>query len=257
MAVVNALAASVALVAVEAGKAGSRTSAVTEPAPVAIAAEPILAVTLVEADGLTVPASPSPIEGLVPPVSLDGRPLVALTFDDGPDPRWTPAVLQILAEEGVVATFCTVGSAALSHPALIQAEAAQGHVPCDHTMGHDTGLAHRPLPVVMAEIHGQADNLRAILGSDPLLYRSPGGSMSPAVADVAHRRGMRVLHWTVDPSDYRGGPPERILAEVMTQVRPGSVILMHDGGGDRSATVAMLRPLIHQLKALGYVFTVP
>ena len=200
---------------------------------------------------------PSPLTTLVRANSPDGRPTVALTLDDGPDPRWTPTVLQILREEGVVATFCTVGIQAASHPDLVRAEASQGHAACDHTVHHDEHLDRRPLPDIAAEVNGQADTLRAILGADPPYYRAPGGNLSPPMIDLAHRRGMRVLHWSADVADFRPRSPGAMTATLLAFVRPGAIILLHDGGGDRSATVAMLRPLIQELKARGYVFVLP
>ncbi|MDP8976884.1 MAG: polysaccharide deacetylase family protein [Actinomycetota bacterium] len=202
-------------------------------------------------------AGPSPVATLAQATTPDGRPTVALTFDDGPDPRWTPAVLQILREEGVVATFCTVGTSSAAHPDLVRAEAAQGHAACNHTAHHDGHLDRRPLPDIASEVNGQADTLRSILGADPPYYRAPGGNLSPAMVDIAHQRGMRVLHWSADVADFRPNSPTAMTQTMLAFVRPGAIILLHDGGGDRSGTVAMLRPLIQQLKARGYVFVLP
>jgi len=200
---------------------------------------------------------PSPLTTLVQATGPDGRPTVALTLDDGPDPRWTPAVLQILREEGVVATFCTVGTMAAVHPELVRAEASEGHAACDHTVHHDGHLDRRPLPDIAAEVNGQADTLRAILGADPPYYRAPGGNLSPPMIDLAHQRGMRVLQWSADVGDFRPRSPGAMTATLLAFVRPGAIILLHDGGGNRSATVAMLRPLIQELKTRGYVFVLP
>ena len=107
------------------------------------------------------------------------------------------------------------------------------------------------------EIFGQADKLEEILHESPHLYRPPGGNLSPLVIEVAHQRGLRVLLWDVDPHDYQRPPAPVILQRILDRVRPGSIILMHDGGGDRSQTVAMLRPLIEALKGRGYSFSTP
>ena len=183
--------------------------------------------------------------------------VVALTFDDGPDPQWTPQVLQILQQEGVKATFCLIGYLAARHPDLVRAEAGMGHAICDHTMHHPLHLERRPHRDIVDEIGAGADAIRAALGSDPLLYRPPGGTLSPEVIDVAHQRGLRVLRWTVDPADYRRPPAPVIMGRVLGGVSPGAVVLMHDGGGDRSQTIAMLPELIHQLKARGFTFGTP
>ncbi len=224
------------------------TAAVVDPLAVSTRADAVVAVAML---------APSPLGTLVPPVSPHGAPLVALTFDDGPDPRWTPAILQILREEGVVATFCTVGALAAAHPDLNRAQVDQGHASCGHTMTHDSHLDRRPLPVVAAEIYGQADVVRSITGADPRYFRAPGGNLSGPMVDLAHGRGMRALHWSADVPEFWGASPGHLLSLMLAFVRPGTVILLHDGGGDRAATVAMLRPLIHHLKARGFVFTVP
>lgn len=185
------------------------------------------------------------------------RPVVALTFDDGPNPQATPLILQILRDENVTATFCIYGQKATVHPELLRAVAVAGHTLCDHTMHHMLDLPKRPHTQIVAEVYQCADLIRSVTGEDPLLYRAPGGAVSPDVIDVAHQRGLRVLGWSVDPHDYQRPPPMVIIQRVLAGVRPGAVILLHDGGGDRSNTVAALRPLIDQLRAMGYSFTTP
>jgi peptidoglycan/xylan/chitin deacetylase (PgdA/CDA1 family) len=191
------------------------------------------------------------------PAAPERANVVALTFDDGPSPQWTPQVLQILRDEGVKATFCTVGYATQRNPDLVRLERDRGHAACDHTLHHIVTLGSRPRSQIHDEIDGQADRLQDILHESPQLYRPPGGSLSPEVIDVAHQRGLRVMLWDVDPHDYQRPPAPVILQRILDRVKPGSIILMHDGGGDRSQTVAMLRPLIDQLKGRGFTFTTP
>jgi peptidoglycan/xylan/chitin deacetylase (PgdA/CDA1 family) len=183
--------------------------------------------------------------------------VVALSFDDGPDPRWTPQVLAILRDEQVPATFCLVGSVVVRFPQLAAAEVAQGETVCDHTIHHDMYLDRRPHQQVVAEIQGGKDMVRQAAGVEPQFYRPPGGTLSPDIIAVAHEQGLRVLHWSVDPADYFRPPSDVLLRRILTKVGPGAVILLHDGGGDRSHTVAALRPLIDALKAQGYRFTTP
>ncbi|MGI9032538.1 MAG: polysaccharide deacetylase family protein [Acidimicrobiales bacterium] len=196
-----------------------------------------------------------------PKLTVAARPetdkVVALTFDDGPDPRWTPAILAILHDEGVPATFCLVGRIAARLPALARAEVAAGHTICNHTVDHDVTLDRAPHQRVVDEIGEGADLVRAAAGVPLLFYRPPGGALSPDVVAVAHANGQRVLDWSVDPSDYRRPPAAEIVARILANVGPGGVVLMHDGGGDRSQTVAALRPLIEALKARGYRFSTP
>ncbi|MBA3653098.1 MAG: polysaccharide deacetylase family protein, partial [Actinobacteria bacterium] len=182
---------------------------------------------------------------------------VALSFDDGPNPEWTPAVLAILRSAGVKATFCMVGYAARLYPALVKAVADEGHTLCNHTMNHVQSLGRRPVAEITAELQGNSDLIAAAAGTRPAFFRAPGGTWSPNVIDEVHRQGMRALGWNVDPADYnRPGAPV-ITERILQQLRPGAVVVLHDGGGDRSQTVAQLRNLIDRLKALGYGFGVP
>jgi peptidoglycan/xylan/chitin deacetylase (PgdA/CDA1 family) len=183
--------------------------------------------------------------------------VVALTFDDGPDPRWTPEVLQILHDEGVRATFCVLASSGRRNRTLVRAETDAGHTHCDHTIDHPhlPRLSHDDL---VAQVKGGADFLASVDdGVPPALFRAPYGELSPDVFDMVHAANLRVLGWSVDPSEFAKPPAETIVTRVVSAVRPGGVVLLHDGGGDRSATVAALRPIIRALKDQGYTFSTP
>jgi peptidoglycan/xylan/chitin deacetylase (PgdA/CDA1 family) len=193
------------------------------------------------------PEPASPVPGKV----------VALSFDDGPDPRWTPMVLQILHDEGVKAMFCIPSYAGEKFPNLVKAEFDDGHTMCDHTRHHVEHLDKKPHAEIVDEVEGGAAFLRSVTGQDPLFYRAPGGNLSPEVIDVAHHRGLRVVGWAVDSGDYRRPPAPVLLGRILAQVQPGAIILLHDGGGDRSHTVAIVKPLIDALRAQGYTFVAP
>jgi peptidoglycan/xylan/chitin deacetylase (PgdA/CDA1 family) len=188
---------------------------------------------------------------------VGGHPTIALTFDDGPDPQWTPQVLAILRATGVKATFCMVGVRAAAHPDLVRAIAADGHTLCYHTVHHDEHLDRRPLSVVNAEIAGAAATIAAIAGRPPTLYRPPGGTLTGPIIDAAHRLHLPVLDWDDDPKDWKGPTAPVIEGTVMNELKPGAIVLLHDGGGDRSATVAQLADLIGRLERAGYAFAVP
>jgi peptidoglycan/xylan/chitin deacetylase (PgdA/CDA1 family) len=198
----------------------------------------------------------SHIPGAIAAVSTTEK-VVALTFDDGPDPRWTPMILQILHDEQVPATFCVVGHVASRHPELVVAEHDGGYALCDHTVHHIIHLDLRPHSQIVDEIDQAADFIRSVAGTDATYFRAPGGYVSDDVIAVAHQRGLRVLGWTVDPHDYQRPSVDLLLRRVLNTVRPGAIVLLHDGGGDRSHTVAALKPLIEFLKAAGYSFTTP
>ena len=183
--------------------------------------------------------------------------VVALTFDDGPSPMWTPQVVQILAEEGVRATFCLVGDMVRKRPEITRTIAGHGHTLCSHTMDHPEHLDELPPEQAASEVGAGADMVATTTGQPVPLFRAPAGRTTPAVIDVAHSKGARVLDWTVDAEGSEHRSAEELLARVQAHLKPGAVILLHDGGGNRDTTVAMLRPLIQTLKAAGWQFATP
>lgn len=198
---------------------------------------------------------------LVRSTAREGR-FVALTFDDGPHPVWTPQVLALLRQHRVRATFCVTGQNIERYPDLTRRIAAEGHQLCNHTMHHDLRLRDRSAETVRAEILGGLESIRRIAPGTPVpYYRSPGGGWSAYQVRVAERAGMKSLAWSVDTRDWaRPGVPA-ILATVDRELRPGGVILMHDGApsgqGDRSQSVAALRALLRDLPQRGYRFDAP
>jgi peptidoglycan/xylan/chitin deacetylase (PgdA/CDA1 family) len=183
---------------------------------------------------------------------------VALTFDDGPAPGWTPRVLRLLHHHHVHATFCVVGRAAAEHPRLVRAIAAGGNALCDHTWDHDVDLARRSTARITADVRRGARAIdRAGDGIHARFFRAPGGRWSPALDRIVGRQGLTPLRWTVDPRDWTRPGLHSILRTVREELRPGGVILLHDGGGNRSQTVRALRILLHKLRKQGYHFVLP
>lgn len=193
---------------------------------------------------------------MIPAAPETGR-LVALTFDDGPDPRFTPQVLAILSAQGVKATFCLVGRQMRKRPDLVAAIAAGGNVVCSHSESHSMNLKALPRRRIDQDIGSASFFASTITGARPAFFRAPGGSLNDKVIEAAHARGMRVLGWNIDPRDFEKPTPAQIQQRIMSKIQPGSIILLHDGGGDRSSTVAALPGLIQQLKAAGYGFRTP
>jgi peptidoglycan-N-acetylglucosamine deacetylase len=186
---------------------------------------------------------------------VPGR-VIALSFDDGPDPTFTPEVLQILAAAGVKATFCLIGRQARAHPDLVRAIAAQGDTLCDHTETHPH-LNRLPPAQIEAQIVPPAQFIRDTVGVRPAFVRPPWGNVNGDVIAAAHAHGLRVLGWSVDTSDYLRPDPAVLVARVLAAAQPGGIVLMHDGGGDRSHTVAALPAIIAQLEARGYTLVTP
>lgn len=184
---------------------------------------------------------------------------VALTFDDGPDSTWTPKVLQILAAHHAKATFCEIGPNATAHPDLVKKISAAGHRLCDHSVHHDEAQSGKSAAYNRHEIvDAQQEIARAAGPGDRVwYYRAPGGDFSPSIRAIAAGHGLRPLGWTVDSEDWRRPGVDSILKNVNTELRPGGIILMHDGGGDRSQTVQALETLLDRLDAAGYSYTFP
>lgn len=184
-------------------------------------------------------------------------PVVALTFDDGPDPRFTPAILDILRQEHVPATFFVVGRNALLYPDLVRQELADGHVVGNHTFDHLT-LADAGPELIRSEIRMGQEAIQEAGGGTPTLFRPPDGLISAALPAVARELGYRVVLWSAAVENHTAPTPVLMVRRVLRLVRPGSIILLHDGRLDRTRTVEALPLLIEQLKARGYFFaTVP
>ncbi|MFJ8165520.1 bifunctional polysaccharide deacetylase/glycosyltransferase family 2 protein [Streptomyces sp. NPDC096136] len=197
-----------------------------------------------------------------PPVSLGVHPgTVALTFDDGPDPAWTPQILRVLHEKRVPATFFVVGRHVAEHPEVVRAQTAAGHEVGLHTFTH-ADLATAPVWQTRLELAASRAVLAGATGENTTLLRPPYSSMPDAVGDrdwhAALRTGalgyLTVLS-THDGLDWEAHTPQDIVDGATPKDGRGAVVLLHDGGGDRSRTVAALGPLIDTLKARGYRFT--
>ncbi|MFF5448764.1 polysaccharide deacetylase family protein [Streptomyces sp. NPDC012888] len=182
---------------------------------------------------------------------------VAITIDDGPDPVWTPKVLDVLDRNHVKATFCMIGTNAQKYPDLVREVAARGHRLCNHSVGHDTSMDHKPVAYQEREILGGKEMIeKAVPGVRVGYYRAPGGAFTPESRKIAAAHGMRPLGWTVDPKDWsRPGVPSIVEAVEHPLVRP--TVLFHDGGGDRSETVAALEQVLPWFAGQGYAFTFP
>ncbi|MCU1343905.1 MAG: polysaccharide deacetylase [Acidimicrobiia bacterium] len=182
--------------------------------------------------------------------------VVALTFDDGPAAD-TAAFLAVLTAKDVRATFCMVGQQVLAHRDVVRQVVAAGMTLCNHTFDHNEHLSTADAATMDVDIQRGKDAQITAVGAAPLFYRAPGGNLSPDIERVALSKGEQVLGWSVDTADYRRPPAQTIVDRVLAGVKPGAIILLHDGGGDRSQTLAALPVIIDRLRAAGYAFTVP
>ncbi|MFG2732243.1 polysaccharide deacetylase family protein [Streptomyces canus] len=183
---------------------------------------------------------------------------VNITIDDGPDPVWTPQVLDVLRQYGVKATFCMVGTQAQAHPDLVKQVVAAGHRLCDHSVSHDTTMDKKSQAYQAQQIlDAERMITKASGGIRPMYYRAPGGAFTPYSRHLAASRGMRPLGWNVDSKDFERPGTAAIVATVERELPGGPTILFHDAGGDRSQTVEALRQILPRLKEQGYSYGFP
>ncbi|MGW5782592.1 polysaccharide deacetylase family protein [Streptomyces sp. NPDC003757] len=183
---------------------------------------------------------------------------VNITVDDGPDPAWTPQVLDLLDAYGVKATFCMTGLQAQAHPQLVKDVVAVGHRLCDHSVSHDTAMDRKSEAYQSKEIlDAERMITKASGGVRPMYYRAPGGAFTPYSRELAASRGMRPLGWNVDTKDFERPGTDAIVTTVQRELPNGPTILFHDAGGDRTQTVEALRRVLPRLQEQGYAFGFP
>jgi peptidoglycan/xylan/chitin deacetylase (PgdA/CDA1 family) len=175
---------------------------------------------------------------------------VALTFDDGPNPIDTPRILSILRRKHVTATFFTIGYLVQRYPQIVQREKKLGMGIADHTWNHPNSTPFRTLPPGVIRMEMEKAKLAvADLGVEARLFRPPGGSTSAEVETIAAELGMRVVLWSVDPRDWVNTiTPNTIVHNVLSHVRAGSIVELHDGGGDQAATALALPRIIKGIR---------
>lgn len=178
---------------------------------------------------------------------------IALCFDDGPDPHYTPQIIDILKEKRAPATFFVIGRFAEKYPDLLKLEAKNGFEIGNHTYNHKK-ISKISLLEVEQELMRTDTVITNITGRKPVWFRPPQLLYTEASAGVIQSHGYNIVLGSIDPSDYLKPPPESIINIAIEQARTGSIVVMHDGGGDRSNTVAALPALIDRLRAAGYEF---
>ena len=186
----------------------------------------------------------------------DGPKVVALTIDDGPSPVYTPQILRILHRYGITASFSMIGRNAAAFPGLAREVAAAGHMIVNHTWNH-YNLGYMPAVAVQDEISQATDAIHAATGERPSMFRAPYGVWPPGVFSSCAQAGLTPLAWSVDPRDWSRPGIRAIVRDIVSDTRTGSIILEHDGGGNRSETVAALKIWLPRLLDAGYQFTTP
>ena len=192
------------------------------------------------------PSAASPVEVDFTHVAYAGT--VYLTFDDGPNATYTPKVLAILRKYGVKAVFFELGQNISYYPSITRNLRYYGMKIGNHTWSHPDLTRLSTSSVIW-----QLNKMESALGYRPRCVRPPYGATNSRIQTIIANRGQRHILWTVDPRDWSRPGTWTIVNRVLANVRDGSRILLHDGGGDRSQTVAALDLLIPRLRARGYV----
>ena len=235
--------AAVLLAGCAAGNAHQRATASGSPTVIA-SAVPVPSLTPQPS------ASPSPAPATPEPSVRLAR-TIYLTFDDGPNPTWTPEILALLEKNGVHASFFVIGENAKDWPGLVEREARDGDTVGDHTWSHPE-LPALTASAVWVQLARAKNLLTTLTGKAPSLWRPPYEAFNPTVIKVASGLGMTMQLWSVSTGDWELPGTKVIVSRVMSVLRNGMVVLFHDGGGNRSETVAALAILLTDLHAAGY-----
>ena len=182
--------------------------------------------------------------------------VIALTFDDGPWPNTTAKVLDILKKNRIKSTFFVVGQNVKNYPDLTKQIVADGHIIANHTWHH---WYHQMNAQAAAyEVANTGDIIYQTTGVRTSLFRPPGGIMNNGVAAYTKNNKYAVIIWSADSMDYSRPAVPRLMNNIFREAKPGGIVLMHDGGGDRSHTVKALPEIISRFRKQGYEFvTVP
>lgn len=186
---------------------------------------------------------------------------VWLTIDDGPDPHDTPEMLDVLAEHQARATFFAIGTRILRWPHLAQKIIAAGHQLQNHTLNHPSGSFWLASPHrAEREISMASEAIASTTGIIPTLFRAPVGLANPFVHAAAEKNGLRMIGWSAAGWDGLPHQPDRVIERIVRSLRPGAIILLHEGamkGMPRSTRARTLHRLLCRLEAEGYSTTLP
>ncbi|MBV9838756.1 MAG: polysaccharide deacetylase family protein [Solirubrobacterales bacterium] len=251
----------VAMGAIDSGRPGQHVPAVARRAPVDRAAH-VAPPAPARPSGAPVTAQQlTAIDATLrytPFISIGGnrRRVIALTFDDGPSP-YTPPIVRLLARMRVAATFFVVGQQLDFFSAGLRDELRTGLAIGDHTENH-AWLIRLKRPAQFGQVRDAAARISQLGAAFPRLFRPPYGSFDRATLAVLRQLRMLMVLWSIDPSDWRRPGVGPIVSNVLSHARPGAIVLLHDGGGDRSQTLAALPQIINGLRGRHYqLVTVP
>lgn len=195
---------------------------------------------------------PSGIFGKVITKSRAGRPEVALTYDDGPDPETTPALLDLLRERGAKATFFVVGENVRSFPDLVRRCHEEGHTIANHSDGHSNFTNFYLYKRMRAQMGACQRAVEEAIGTAPRHYRPPVGLMNHAVGRAARDLGLEVVGWSIRSFDTLEADPDQVAQRVLDGLAPGRIALLHDGGLDMDRVLQITRRVLDGLEERGW-----
>ena len=180
-------------------------------------------------------------------------PEIALTFDDGPNPYYTPQVLAILQQFGIKATFFCVGRQVARYPDLVKQEYTDGNLIGNHSWSHPN-LALLSGSEIVSQINLTSDTIQQAIGVRPTFFRPPYGVFNEKVLTQANLLSLTTIIWNDEARDWTMPGTDVIVSRILNLANDGAIILLHDGGGDRSQTIAALPTIITTLRSRGFQF---
>lgn len=184
----------------------------------------------------------------------NGKKVAYFTFDDGPNRNYSPEILKILDKYDARATFFVIGEEAERMPDLLKEEKKHGCVIGNHTYSH-INLETASEKEFMSQVTKTNDIVKSAVGYSPKCLRPPYGSIAKSEKqELLSKLGMETVLWDVDPQDWSRPGTQNIIDHVLKYIQPGEIVLMHDGGGDRSESVAALETIMKTLNDKGWVF---
>lgn len=232
----------------------SAAAAWTPPVPLDTGGSELVAAFSAWTSGLSHEVTNPPLPTPIPtPTPVPTGPVVYLTFDDGPSSTWTPQILDLLDQYHAKATFFVIGTNAFANPSVFARMTDSGQGVGNHTYSH-LRLTTASYSAIYDQLGWTFSGGTHACGFTDCCFRAPYGATNPQIADMARGMGFSSWLWDVDPEDWKRPGAPSIAYRVVANVRPGSVVLLHDGGGDRSQTVAALAAILDELDRRGYQF---
>jgi len=181
--------------------------------------------------------------------------VICLTFDDGPDPKYTPEVLKLLEKYQAKGTFFVTGKKVEQHPEIVLQQTIAGHEIANHSYSHKY-ISKMSSEELEEEILKTENIIKQVTGQVPKLYRPPGGFYNEKVVNTAKGNGYTVVLWSWrhDTKDWANPGVDKIIKKVVTNAQNGDIVLFHDHGGNRKQTINALQEILPQLQKRGYRF---